>query len=351
MPVGPACRYTDPITHDMATPAGAVVPVPAGPDPQPTMIEGAPAAHVMNGAQCSGATAAGPAHPPPPAPLPIVVGSPTVFIGHLPAARWVPSGDAAGCGVFLGLPAAAAARTTLIGDGGGAVPPLAVQMVPHKAGWVMRIGNSINVYGDPAYQGQVAEAYQRLNQLSPNMRRALAALDATSHGLAVIMYDGSHGAFNATTEPHHAAQSRPGNEGTDSTISWDPNINGNGLVPGQPGARYDGADDALAHETYHGVHNATAQADPGYSPLGGPETNEERNTTGLPPQTYIDPQGDPNYDGTALPDTRGNPYTENGTLDDYRNAGVNAPYHPTYNPGPPQPAPPRTSYYPSGAPF
>jgi hypothetical protein len=351
MPVGPACRYTDPITHDMVAPAGAVVPAPAGPDPQATMIEGLPAAHVMNGAACSGATAAGPAHPPAPAPVPIVLGSPTVFIGNLPAARWVPSQDVAGCGVFLGLPAQVASRTTLIGDGGGAIAPLPVQMIPDKDRWVMKIGNSIFVHGDPTYQGQVAEAYQRLYQLSPTMRRALAALDKTSHGLAVQMYDGSHGAFNATTEPHNAVQSRPGNDGTDSTISWDPNINSNGILPGNPGADCDGSDIALAHETYHGVHNATAQADPGYFAPGNVETNEERNTTGLPAETYTDPLGDPNYDGTALPDTTGGPYTENETLDDYRNAGVNAPYDPTYNSGPPQPAPPRTSYFPSGQPF
>src|SRR5262249_5228017 len=142
MPVGPACRNTDPVTHDMAVPAGAVVPAPAGPGPQPTPIEGLPAAPVMNRAACTRATAAGPARPPPPprAPVPIVVGSPTVFIGSLPAARWAPSMDTAGCGVFLGLPTLAAARTTLIGDGGGAVAPLPIRMVPYKPNeWVMRI--------------------------------------------------------------------------------------------------------------------------------------------------------------------------------------------------------------------
>jgi hypothetical protein len=351
MPVGPACRYTDPITHDMAAPAGATVPMPAGPDRQPTFIEGLAAAHMMNGAQCSGMTAAGPAHPPPPAPVPIVLGSPTVFIGNLPAARWAPSGDVAGCGVFLGMLALAASRTTLIGDGGGAVPPLSVQMVADGDRWVMKIGESIFVHGDPAYQGQVAEAYQRLYQLSPTMRRALAALDKTPHGLAVRMYDGSHGAFNATTEAQHPVQTRPGNEGSDSTISWSPYINGNGILPGNQGAECDGADIALAHETYHGVHNATAQYDPGYTAPGGIDTNEERNTTGLPAQTYTDPAGDPNYDGTALPPTSGQPYTENQTLDDYRGAGVNAPYDPVYNPGPPHTAPPRPTYYPSGQPF
>ncbi|HEY1377536.1 MAG TPA: M91 family zinc metallopeptidase [Gemmataceae bacterium] len=349
MPVGPACRNSDPVTHDMAVPAGAVVPAPAGPDPQPTLVEGLPAAHVMNGAACTGATAAGPAHPPPPAPVPIAVGSPTVFIGGLPAARWVPSTDTAGCGVFLGLPALAAARTTLIGDGGGAVAPLPVRMVQYGNQWVMRIGNSINVFGDPAYQGRVAEAYQRLNQLSPTLRRALAALDASPYSVVVTMYTGSAGTFNALTRPHNPVESRPGNAGTDSTIEWDPNINGNGLRPGQPGADYEGSDVDLAHETCHAARNATAQHDPGYWAANGAETNEERNTTGLPAQTYTAP-GDP-YDGTPLPDTTGNPYTENGTRDDYRTAGVNAPYDPVYNPGPPAPAPPRTSYDPSGAPF
>jgi hypothetical protein len=261
--------------------------------------------------------------------------------------------DVAGCGVFLGLPAQAATRTTLIGDGGGAVPPLPVKMVFLNGQWVMQIGTSIFAYPDPAnpgYQGQVAEAYQRLYQLSPNMRRALAALDATPHTLAVKMYNGALGPFNATTTPRNAVLSRPGNEGTGSTIAWDPNINGNGIPAGNPGSRQEGSDIDLAHETYHGVRNATAQHDPGPIAPGGIETKEERNTTGLPAQNYNGAPGDPN-NGTALPDTRGNPYTENGTLSDYGNAGVNAPYDPALNPGPPAPAPLRPSYYPTGAPF
>src|SRR5262245_40578687 len=102
MPPGPAVRLNDPITHDLVTPSGIVGPLPAGFDPQPTLIEGPlPAAHMMHGVVCSGAVSTGIVHPPAP-PTPIVVGSPTVFINHMPAARWVFSGDTGGCGVLLG---------------------------------------------------------------------------------------------------------------------------------------------------------------------------------------------------------------------------------------------------------
>jgi hypothetical protein len=39
----------------------------------------------------------------------------TVLIHGMPAARWVPSGDFAACGVFLGDPKLIAMRKTLIG--------------------------------------------------------------------------------------------------------------------------------------------------------------------------------------------------------------------------------------------
>src|SRR5262249_6841734 len=71
-----------------------------------------------------------PPRPPPTPPIPIILGSPTVFINHFPAARWIPSLDTGGCAVFLGNPALAATRTTLIGDGGGGgVTPRPITMV------------------------------------------------------------------------------------------------------------------------------------------------------------------------------------------------------------------------------
>lgn len=118
----PAARKGDPVTHDMVVPSGVIGPPITGPCPPPmgpVMIEGLPAAHVTCTVVCSGATSAGPVHPPPvpPAPPPpIVKGSLTVFIHGMPAARWAPSGDVGACGVLLGDPKLAAARTVFIGD-------------------------------------------------------------------------------------------------------------------------------------------------------------------------------------------------------------------------------------------
>src|SRR5262249_32620209 len=42
----PAARISDPITHDLSVPCGAIAPPPSGPAPTPTLIEFLPAAHV-----------------------------------------------------------------------------------------------------------------------------------------------------------------------------------------------------------------------------------------------------------------------------------------------------------------
>ncbi len=123
----PAARKGDPISHDLLVPSGVIGPPIAGPCPPPTMgpvmIEMLPAAHVACQVVCSGVISAPPGliHPPiPPPPVGppnlIAKGSLTVMIHGMPAARWAPSGDmTAPCGVFLGLTALAATRTTLIG--------------------------------------------------------------------------------------------------------------------------------------------------------------------------------------------------------------------------------------------
>jgi uncharacterized Zn-binding protein involved in type VI secretion len=81
------------------------------------LIEGLPAAHVGCTCICTGATSAGPVHPPAPPPAfpPIILGSLTVLIHGMPAARWTPSTDVSACGVFLGDPKLVATRTVLIG--------------------------------------------------------------------------------------------------------------------------------------------------------------------------------------------------------------------------------------------
>jgi hypothetical protein len=76
---------------------------------------------VLCTAVCTGATSAGLIHPPPvpPAPpAPIVVGSASVLIHGMPAARWAPSGDVTACGTLLGDLKLAATRTVLIGGPG-----------------------------------------------------------------------------------------------------------------------------------------------------------------------------------------------------------------------------------------
>jgi uncharacterized Zn-binding protein involved in type VI secretion len=119
----PAARIGDPVTHDLAAPSGVIGPPVAPPKGGLVMIEGLPAAHVGCTLACSGATSAGMAHPPPGAgtpPPPIIMGSTSVLINGLPAARWAPSGDTTACGAFLGDPKLAAARTVLIGGASGA---------------------------------------------------------------------------------------------------------------------------------------------------------------------------------------------------------------------------------------
>jgi hypothetical protein len=112
----PAARIGDPITHDLAAPCGLIAPPQAGMPPSLTMIEYLPAAFVTCSAACTGVITGGIAHPPIPGPQPpIVKGSATVQINFMPAARWAPSGDLAACGVFLGMPPLAAARTVRIG--------------------------------------------------------------------------------------------------------------------------------------------------------------------------------------------------------------------------------------------
>ena len=112
----PAARKGDPITHDLKVPSGVIGPPATGACPLgPVVIEFKPAAHVGCTVVCDGKTANGQAHTPPPAPPPIVKGSATVLIHGQPAARWTPSKDTGGCGVFLGDPKLIPSRTVLIG--------------------------------------------------------------------------------------------------------------------------------------------------------------------------------------------------------------------------------------------
>ncbi|MEM6294513.1 MAG: PAAR domain-containing protein [Myxococcota bacterium] len=111
-PPSPAARVGDTIAHDPLVPSGVLSPAPTSRGS--VIIEGLPAATVGSVAPCSGATSAGPIHPP--APSTVVSGSGTVIIEGAPAARWSPSGDKTTCGASLGDLKLAATRTTFIGD-------------------------------------------------------------------------------------------------------------------------------------------------------------------------------------------------------------------------------------------
>ena len=134
----PAARKMDTSTHDTVTPAGVIGPPVEGPCPAVglVMIEGQPAAHVGCTVACTGALATGVAHPPPPVPPLILVGSATVFIHGMPAARWAPAPDLAACGSFLGNPVLAASRTVLIGG----MATTAVAITSLKAMLAVKLG-------------------------------------------------------------------------------------------------------------------------------------------------------------------------------------------------------------------
>ncbi len=114
----PAARVADPVTHDFLVPSGVIGPAMVGSCPSgQVLIEGLPAAYVTCTVICTGViTGGGIVHPPPPgAPVPIVMGSATVHICGMPAARWTPSTDIAACGAFLGDLKLLAARSVFIG--------------------------------------------------------------------------------------------------------------------------------------------------------------------------------------------------------------------------------------------
>ena len=124
-------------------------------------------------------------------------------------------------------------------------------------------------------------------------------------------------------------------------------IRATNTLGGPPGAvptwQEPGSDVILAHEMIHGVHNATATHGTGSLDNQRIQVNEERQTTGLPAQTYTGAPGDP-MNGNALPDTTGGAYNENKVRDDYRERGVPSPVNG-------QPPVRRPSYYfGSGAP-
>jgi hypothetical protein len=191
-------------------------------------------------------------------------------------------------------------------------------------------GSSITIEtssDDPNYASLAIAALIRLDS-TPTGSRIINAIERSGNSVTIQPYDGSAGPFNATTQKNLL------NGG--STIAWNPGVNGFGPPGTTANWEQPGSDIILGHEMTHAAHNATGTQGTGPAvDLGGgntSQTDEERNTTGLPAQTftgtYNDTSGNP-LNGTALPDTRagapGQPYTENQLRDDYRDRGIPSP--------------------------
>ncbi|WP_437626168.1 type VI secretion system tip protein TssI/VgrG [Sorangium sp. So ce1151] len=212
-------------------------------------------------------------------------------------------------------------------------------------------GSSITIMPDPNnpnYMSQALAAVVRLDN-TPTMHAAYDAMEATGHTMTIIPYvpPPGWGPYNAYARPGSSADAQTPGVGTNTTIGWSPDVNGFGLPGTTPPSSQPGSDIILAHEQIHAVHNA--QGTQGNGPYTSSRLNvsEERNTVGLPADTYT-LNGDP-LNGTQLPDTTGGPFTENQVREDYRDFGWNSPitneppverpsYHrPTVTDGPGEP--------------
>jgi uncharacterized Zn-binding protein involved in type VI secretion len=295
-----------------------------GPGAPNILIGGFPAARVSDFATCPGA------------PDVLAMGAATVLIAGLPAARQV-DGTAHGGLVVLGCP------TVLIGGATYSARPVTPVQVGDDV--LLRYGKSLYVRpapGDSSYQASVVAALVRLDT-TKNMRAAIDALEATQNHVTIRQYvpPNGWGKYNAYCQPYDAAAAQSAG-GSSSAVAWDPNIHGFGPPGTPPNYEQPGSDVILAHELIHGVHNAEGKQPD--APVNSDQINvgEERNTVGLPAQTY-DRTGDP-LNGTQLQDTSGSAYTENGVRADYAESGVPSPVTG-------QSPEPRPSYYSQGKPF
>jgi uncharacterized Zn-binding protein involved in type VI secretion len=302
----PAARVTD--NHLCALVSG-VVPHVGGPILPPgmpkTQIVGLAAARVSDMATCAGG------------PDVIAMGAATVLIGGLPAARVTDSTAHGGLILPPGAP------TVLIGG------PVFKARAVTWSGSTMMYGSGIKIPYDPAnpnFQSDALAALVRL-ETSPNFRAALDSIEASGNQVTIIPYvpPAGWGPYNAYCDPAWTLfndHQRPG-VGSDSTVAWDPTVNGFGPPGTTPNSSQPGADILLAHEMIHAAHNANGTQPSGPINNNSINVNEERNTVGLPAGTYNRP-GDP-LNGTPLGDTTGLPYTENGVRQDYADNGIDSP--------------------------
>jgi uncharacterized Zn-binding protein involved in type VI secretion len=308
----PAARVLDWHVCPMFTPAVPPIPHVGGPvlppGGIPVLVGGMPAARASDMCFCVGP------------PDVIAQGAATVLVKGLPAARMLDS-EAHGGLLILG------SFTVLIG--GPTFSARSISFNPLTG--TCSYGKGITIGTDPtdpAYQSKVLATLIRLDS-TPTMHGAIDALEASGHTENIIPYvaPAGWGPYNAYCQPGNAAGATTPGTGSDSTVAWSPSVNGFGPPGTTPNSSQPGSDIILAHEMIHGVHNATGTQGTGMSNAQGINVHEERNTVGLPATTYNDPTGatGPPANGTALPDTTGLPYTENGVRGDYASRGIDSP--------------------------
>lgn len=328
MPDMPAARMTDPHVCPMVTVLVPHVGGPILPPCEPTVITGnfMPQARISDLATCVGP------------PDVIAQGSSSVTVRGLFAARQLDTTVHGGT-IVMGWP------TVLIGG-----PVFTARPVTRTLFGNFTYGSAITIDSDPnnpAYQSQVIAALIRLDS-TPTGSRIIDAIEASGNSVTIEPYTNASDPYNATTTP---GLFNSGN----STIAWNPGVNGFGPPGTTPDWEQPGSDMILGHELTHAAHNATGTNGNGPTNSDGVQIGEERNTTGLPAQTYTRP-GDP-MNGNALPDTTagapGQPYSENQLRNDYQKRGVPSPV--TGNPPDPRPsyytAPPGSAPGTPGTPF
>jgi hypothetical protein len=297
------------------------------------LVGGSPLARVSDFATCPGP------------PDVIMMGAATVLAGGLPAARMTDL-CAHGGTIMVGFP------TVLIGEPLFTARPVTRSFSILKWSWEYNYGSGITITedpNDPNFQSRVLAALVRLDT-TPTGKRMIDAIEASKNQVTIIPYvpPPGWGPFNAYCVADDGAKATTPGVGSDSTVAWDPDVHGFGPVGTTPEASQPGSDIILGHELTHATHNATGDAGTGPRNAAGSNVSEERNTVGLPARTYDDPAGTngPPANGTALPDTTGLPYTENGMRNDYSERGIPSPA----TGKPPVPRPSYSDPDPSGGP-
>jgi hypothetical protein len=254
----------------------------------------------------------------------IAQGAATVLVRGLPAARMADT-CAHGGTIVIGFP------TVLIGGPVFTARPITRTFKILSWSWEYDYGSGVTITedpNDPTFQSRALGALIRLDT-TPTGSRMLDTIEGSKRKVTVIPYvpPPGWGPFNAYCAPDDPGNAATPGVGSDSTVAWDPDVHGFGPVGTTPESSQPGSDIILGHEMTHATHNATGNAGTGPVNAAGSNVSEERSTVGLPASTYDDPAGTngPPAHGTALPDTSGQPYTENGMRHDYRERGIPSP--------------------------